>query len=444
MVAVSPSASAAAVKEVKDIRPGPLRSKPRRMVEYRGQVYFDANDGVHGTELWRTDGTGPGTELAVDVVPGEGSSSPTGPIVSVDDKLLFAAGPSDARAVYASDGTPLGTTPITGSDGFPFAFVPAQERAFFRVFSGTNTALWTSDGTPSGTEEVHRFSESSHCPLSNASPDGTVTVAGRLAFFCAYDAEHGDELWRTDGTVAGTQIAADLVEGPVSSSPISLTAFGDDVALFISRDGQLELWSSDGTASGTVQATKIPTDQRVGPIAVSGSRLFFISTTADGSVLWSSDGTPSGTAQLSLGPYAHGGDLTPGPAGSVFYSAYEKRTGDELWRSDGTAAGTRLVKDIAPGRGRRGFGPSSAPGNLTPGSEGELYFTAIAPTRGRELWQSDGTRRGTRILGEVRPGKGRSGISEITPIGKTVYFAAQTPRHGDELWIARDRSALEP
>ena len=44
-----------------------------------GSALFAANDGVHGRELWRTDGTPGGTRMVDDLVPGPAASGPGGP-----------------------------------------------------------------------------------------------------------------------------------------------------------------------------------------------------------------------------------------------------------------------------------------------------------------------------------------------------------------------------
>ncbi len=435
-------APAAVVKEIKDIRPGELRSKPRRMVSYRGQVYFDANDGVHGDELWRTDGSKKGTKLAVDIVPGAESSSPTGPIIKVGDRLYFSAGASGDRSVFASDGTPAGTAPVPGTERLnPFAFVPGVDRFYFRVPIEGGTELWASDGTGAGTHAISTVnsSQSQDCPGLGAGTANSVAVVGSLAFFCSIDAEHGAEPWVTDGTLEGTRMVADVVEGPDSSKPIGFTRFGDEVVFFVVRQGVAELWRGDGSEAGTSLVTTIPADQRVGQLLVSGARVFFFAATSDRSVLWSTDGTPSGTTALGGLPFFAGSsEIAPGPDGTVLFAPYRKRTGAELWRSDGTRAGTRLVKDIAPGHDRHGSGRSSGPEQLT-AARGKTFFTATVPKRGRELWRSDGTRRGTKLVGEVRPGPPGADIHEITPIGNRVFFAAATARHGDELWMAQRR-----
>ena len=450
ILACPAAVQASVVKEVKDIRPGKLRSKPRRMVEFRGQVYFDANDGVHGDELWRTDGSKAGTHLAVDVVTGAESSSPTGPIIRVGDRLYFSAGASGDRSVFSSDGTPAGTAPVPGTEGLnPFGFVPGEGRFYFRAptgdgsFMDASIALWASDGTAAGTNEIStiRLSQSQDCPGLGAGTANSVAVMGSLAFFCSIDADHGAELWRTDGTPAGTAMVADLAPGPDSSSPASLTRLGDQLVFFARRGGVVELWRSDGTQAGTSRLASIPSDQRVAGMTVAGDRAFFIATTADSSVLWSTDGTADGTTAIDRLPFfTIGGYGAPGPGGNFLFAADTKRTGSELWRSDGTRAGTRLVKDIAPGHLNSGGGRSSTPQHLTP-ARGKTFFTATSPS-------------GAGSCGEpTAPGAARSSSARCAPARKAVRSrrsrrsaigSTSRPRHRGTARSSGSRAVAEP
>jgi ELWxxDGT repeat protein len=173
-------------------------------------------------------------------------------------------------------------------------------------------------------------------PLS-LSPSGPVAI-GSTTYFAAYDDVHGRELWKSDGTAAGTVMVKDINPGSGSSYPRYLTNVNGTL-FFVASDGTnpLELWKSDGSAAGTV------------PLAsFSGINGHTIS------------------------------DLTD-VNGTLFFAASDPRYGNELWKSDGTTAGTTLVKDINPG-GRTSpngiyYPYSSYPSNLT-NANGTLFFLA--------------------------------------------------------------------
>jgi ELWxxDGT repeat protein len=82
----------------------------------------------------------------------------------------------------------------------------------------------------------------------------------------------------------------------------------------------------------------------------------------------------------------------------VFFSATRPGTARELWRTNGTTAGTRLVRDINPKGGR------SVPDDFTVVGD-TLFFAAQDPATTRELWMSDGTRVGTQLVKDIVPGR---------------------------------------
>lgn len=61
---------------VKDIRPGWMGSGPTSMHKIGDRLFFNADDGVHGQELWVSDGSGQGTYMVLDLVPGSDGSVP--------------------------------------------------------------------------------------------------------------------------------------------------------------------------------------------------------------------------------------------------------------------------------------------------------------------------------------------------------------------------------
>ena len=99
----------------------------------------------------------------------------------------------------------------------------------------------------------------------------------------------------------------------------------------------------------------------------------------------------------------------------------------ELWKSDGTGSGTKLVKDINPAGS-----DSSDPEDLT-ASGGRLYFQAFEVVHGNELWRSDGTRTGTKAV-DINPDAGSSSPANLADVAGTLFLQADDGAHGPELW----------
>jgi ELWxxDGT repeat protein len=129
--------------------------------------------------------------------------------------------------------------------------------------------------------------------------------------------------------------------------------------------------------------------------------------------------------------------------GTLYFNAGDGRHGEELWRSDGTPTGTTLVKDVWPGPAE--FPASDefcqyGPQFLT-GLGDAIYFVSTEPTYGAELWTSDGTAPGTRLVADIRPGDDDYGFPygssprELTPVSGRLFFAADDGTHGLELWV---------
>src|SRR5262245_16221248 len=85
-----------------------------------------------------------------------------------------------------------------------------------------------------------------------SSPTSVTSVNG-TAYFAADDGVNGIELWKSDGTAAGTVLVKNIRSGATGSNPASLTNVNGTL-FFKANDGVngIELWKSDGTAAGTV------------------------------------------------------------------------------------------------------------------------------------------------------------------------------------------------
>jgi ELWxxDGT repeat protein len=411
--------TAAGTVLVKDINPGSAGSGAYSLTNPNGTLFFAANDGTTGLELWKSDGTAAGTVLFKDINPGSASSYP-GPLTNANGTLFFCASDGTTGELWKSDGTAAGTVAVSSVSASNLANVNGT--LFFTGSDSTHGAeLWKSDGTAAGTTLVKDINIRSLG--SSASWYAHMTAANGLLFFSADDGVHGWELWKSDGTAAGTTLLKDINPGSSGSYPQSFMSAGGTL-YFSAKDatGARSLWKSDGTAAGTV----IVGGNMSYLTTVNGTLFFSSDDYTHGQELWKSDGTPAGTVLVK--------DINPGGAGSnpsgltnvngtLFFSADDGTNGTELWKSDGTTAGTVLVKDIYPGQTRYYYGyygqywryvpASSGPSNLT-NVNGTLFFTAIDGNPGN-LWKSDGTAAGTVAVGPIS-------ASSLTNVNGTLFF----------------------
>ena len=85
-----------------------------------------------------------------------------------------------------------------------------------------------------------------------------MTVVGSTLFFAASDGVHGTELWKSDGTAAGTVMVKDIYPGAVGSYPKNM-ANVNGTLFYQAFDphGGYELFRSDGTSAGTYMVKDI-------------------------------------------------------------------------------------------------------------------------------------------------------------------------------------------
>lgn len=259
-------------------------------------LYFKADDGLLGQELWRTDGTANGTTLVKDLYPGarNNHSAPTG-FFNFKGTLYFKASVNGGKRLCKSDGTTAGTVVVSEAVTLDYYWMEIYKDKIY--FLANIDQLWTTDGTAAGTTLIKDF---------NTSNGVAGAVAGKDNLYFTVDAylSGKDALWKSDGTVAGTTLVKDF------STVGDLAITDNGTAFFSADDGTYgkELWKSDGTASGTVMVKNIK---------------------ARG----------ESSAPYTLFAYKN----------TIYFNAYEDTnlfsTGGQLWRSDGTEAGTVRVKN---------------------------------------------------------------------------------------------------
>jgi ELWxxDGT repeat protein len=329
------------------------------IVEANGLMFFFQNDGSSGRELWRSDGTALGTYMVRDLCPGSCGSRSwfRGPLAAVGDRLFFAANDGvHGVELWVTDGTALGTTLVLDlqpgwESSFPALLTAASGQLFFTARGADGVvALWRSDGTVKGTYQV------SPAGASFASLNAIYPGPGFL-YLC--DGGSGTEagLWRSDGSPAGTYFLAPLhCFDPYleRDSSAALLPNGDLLVSAVGAVGGEELWRSDGTALGTTLVADLApgeTGSQPRRFARLGAEVVFTAQTGTGeATLFRSDGTTPGTTAVPLPPGANPYVLPREWAGDgvrYYFGAKDAAHGLEPWVFDGLTA--QLLADVVPG-----------------------------------------------------------------------------------------------
>jgi len=434
------SADSLDVLLVKDINPGSPGSLINSPTDVNGTLFFAANDGQTGQELWITDGTDEGTQLVKDINP-NGDSTPR-ELTSFGGVLFFEANDGEnGSELWRSDGTESGTQLVAdinaSGDSDPGDLKVSNGTLFFAATdTSSGRELWKTDGTEAGTVMVYDINtegDSNPSYLSNA--NGTL-------FFSADDGINGSELWKSDGTESGTQLVQNINPNSDTGSNPSFFKSVDGIIFFRANDGSngTELWKSDGTESGTQLVQNINTDGESFPRELTSLNglLFFVADDGNsGTELWKSDGTETGTQlvkDINDFSFSTPDGLTP-VGDMLFFSADDGLNGRELWKSDGTENGTVLVKDINPGL--IGSIATTQEGGFDTelfNNNGTLIFRADEGTNGAELWTSDGTESGTTLIQDINPGAEGSIPRQFSNSNGILFFRAFDGTNGDELW----------
>lgn len=431
---------------LKDVRTEAPGSGPSRAVslEVGGQTWFlfAACPAPYDCRVWQTDGT---STSAVPLAPETSLSFPRD-LVAFGGRVYFTAG--NFRRLYWTDGA--GTHLMAG---FPEDYagqqppVVAGPYLYFALQKGGQNELWRVDGAGAATRVFQGYA-ADLTPVGDDlffygavgsqsvyRTDGTNTVrlqpdtgdqytnpyeltpvdlpTGRQVFFRAYgygptgsaSGGTGQELWATDGTVAGTRLVRDI--DPLSSLPMRLTAAGPRL-FFTAWDSEhgRELWTSDGTAGGTTLVKDITDDAGTAQTFERSGEMQFRELVALGDTL--------------------------------LFTTWSPGTGVELWSSDGTEAGTNVVRDVVPGPG------SSYPTDLVPDG-GTAFFAAWDPEHGRELWQTDGTEAGTVRVADIAAGPASSSPGTLSMAAGALFLSATVDAVGREPWrVSVPRVRVEP
>ena len=461
---------------LRDIHPGPQpvpfgvdHTTPKGLRASGGQVYFSADDGQSGEELWKTDGTPSGTVLVKDLNPGSSGSRPGG-FMQSQGLTYFTANAKwstnvplqDAAVseVWRSDGTSDGTFLLmnlpgaTDNVGFhtlgsttlfvrPHRFGSSPSGGYLE-FPGE---FFKTDGTPAGTVPWQAFPHSSFSPYAIL---GVISGNNLL-----YHARGTGNYPYNTGQLAGVkeETFIHLIGGDVTAH-----AFHDGgltVQVWSSDDGN-SLWSYQ-TNAGAIKPYPAVEADGITSLTSSGGRLFanyrgpYAARSGHEPWLLQSDGgaslmgdlnpgstVDSGYAGPEFGPYSGNRYQKPFLLRGTFVFPALGDSGVEIWKSDGTVDGTTVLRDIIPGPdGHDSLIQPEAPYLSLVHQVGQLvYFIRIRREQpyGTELWVTDGTESGTRQLHEDK----NNSINGILPWTGGVWWVepGRTNADSNTVWLS--------
>ncbi|MBD2057868.1 pre-peptidase C-terminal domain-containing protein [Oculatella sp. FACHB-28] len=380
--------------KVKAIKPGATSTDISGLTNINGVLYFAADDGVNGTELWKSDGTAAGTVLVKDINTTVGGSSLPRSLTAVGDTLYFVASNQ-----------------------------------------GGNFELWKSDGTAAGTVQVADLAAG----LVSSSPNSLTNVNGTL-FFTANAGATGTELYRLDPGSTTPQLLDIATTGNPNSFPENLTVVNNGLYFTAITDANgIEIWKI-GANGSPIRVTDIgpsSSDSDAANLTVVGSKLYFTAVDSNfRNQLWSIDTASADTlTQLTSVDNGSSPASLVNVNGTLYFSARDGGLGREIWSTDGTAVGTTAKTNVD-------FNPD----NLVD-VNGVLYFTANDGESGNELWRYNpaDSNPEAELVSDIIPGDIGSDPQDLTNISGRLFFRADNSfdQNGDGVINEQEGNGIE-
>ncbi len=258
-------------------------------------------------------------------------------------------------------------------------------------------------------------------PGPQGSQPDDYTAYNGFTYFSANNPTYGRELWKTDGTAAGTTMVKDIYAGVLGSNPTNLFV-ANGILFFTANDGTHgnELWATNGTI------TKMVNDFNIGaassnalvvaefnnaPIVVTDSAGFLLYRTCPLGYELHWDPFLAKSFDNCIGVQSYQSyqlSLTFSFGGKLYYAGTGNGiTDNELYSWDGTNAPV-LVANINP------------TGNSNPGDflllNDTLYYSADDGVHGRELWATNINNSTTAMVADYNTGAGNG-----NPILKGIF-----------------------
>lgn len=308
---------------IKEIIPSSVSNSQAEYAKFfsadENKAYFYCTDGVNGFEIWVTDGTEAGTYMVKDITPGSTSTS-----------------------IYTE-------APIFGNNLRDGKFY------FFCFTQAAGYEPWVSDGTEAGTFMLADISPGAGSSAVSYTYNQFYNYNGAMYFFASQFNSYKYDLYKTDGTQAGTELVSNIFD----TNHSVLNLFEKDGLLYIITTNNLpKLWSTDGTQSGTQLVTTFPDNFNFNTI-----------------------------------------DFQPVVVGGTIYLRLKGNdVGIELYKLDSSYTPV-LVKDIFVGTSNGLSTIEYEDAKVLQAYDNKIWFMArTSSTETTQFWVSDGTEAGTQNL----------------------------------------------
>ena len=332
---------------VKDINPGPGASNVASLFAFNNKLYFSATDGIHGVELWQSDGTAAGTKMLKDIntVGGNGNDGSIPLEFTVFKGALYFTALQDGNyyTLWKTDGTAAGTVMITDDSDYTYvAHLTVVGNSMY--FTKGQTQLWVTDGTTAGTKQINVDDYYTVEMLHN--------VNNELVFITSYTYEHYDiRLYKLNPSDNKPVLLHPFKAVTYGNSNIdNITAVGNKFYFSIrtsdANDKAVDaLWKSDGTAAGTDTVRTFGWENHLSgssnsTFTVYNNKLYFVN--GRGSNLWTTDGTYAGTIKLSNATVS----TTVKPI--IYNNKLYFNGNNQLWKFDGANAAAEIQQPTVP------------------------------------------------------------------------------------------------
>ena len=382
-------------------------------------------------QLWKSDGTPANTVLVKDSLITTNIGNPVNLRGEINGNVIFtrevngSTTSSTITELWKTDGTTAGTsmyvslthTSGTNSGGALRNFTVAGNLLFFSMAQSNGRELWVTDGTAAGTMEVIDLCPGtvSNIPAPGVKDQPMIAYNNKL-YFTGNTTPANTELFCSDGTAAGTTLAAEI-------NPLTTMAGGSDPEKYIIYNNELYFFADDGTSNSSngLWKTDGTTTTKVfqnllgnGQPTLFQNMLYF----ANGNDLYKTDGTTAGTALVNSTAVTN----ILGANSTYLFSVYMQYTSsppyyiNTYWRTDGTN-NTQVPYDLANSASFLLLNDKMYISRLDSGS-----YTVMG------LWETDGTQAGTSKIWNNGPG--------LHKFNNTFFFSHYDASTGAgiELW----------